>query len=709
MFPNLYLFTKRRLINLAFLGAASLLLGGLGLLETLLYRQQKDQQWVNHADQVIDQLKALEAKIVDAETGTRGYVATGDATFLQPYSQALPQIAAQLKTLTRLVADNPGQQRKIQQLQQVVSEKMAILFELRWLDGSAKALLPIGKQRMDKIRQHIATLIQVEQRLLRTRQQELRADYAATSRLIWLLLVLALINGGWSYWLVDREFNRRKRVEQRLQSSQQRYRSLVERLKVLVFQTDSHGRWTYLNPGWEKLTGFAVEASLGDFLVNAVLDEDRSAIQQLLEQIQVGSWPPDGTLLIRFRHRAGGYRWLEVLMTSTLDDQQRFVGLTGTLLDRTEAKQAQQALLDSEQRFRAIAENVDEIFWVRDVHSPTFLYMNPSFERYTGISLKTVYAQPLAFTQAIVEEDRPLVLEAFMSQQPRPAFRFRVHHPDGTLRWLSTRIFTQKNEAGQLTRRMGMATDITAVLENERRLEESLAAERSFNGLKSQFIATASHQFRTPLTAIKLSASLIQRYLHADAGNGLTSKIQKQLATINQHGIILTELINDTLTLSKIEAGQQRVELVATDLIKLSEEVVSLFKNREDGRHVELVLQGEPVPVWADKTMLSHVLANLLSNAFKFSSSNPQLLIVFEWAQVRVLVRDQGIGIPSADLPYLFGKFFRASNTGGITGTGLGLSICQEYMTLQQSQIEVASTEGEGTVFTVRLRLASPA
>ncbi|SOD90504.1 PAS domain S-box protein [Spirosoma fluviale] len=707
MLPNIYLFTKRRLIDLTFLGAALLLLGGLGMLATLLYRQQQDQEWVIHTDQVIDQLKALEARVVDAEASTRGYVATGDTMFLQPYHQALPQIATRLKTLTRLVADNPGQIRKVQQLERVVSNKIAILSELKRPNGSAKALLPIGKQRMDTVRKHIATLIQVEQQLLRTRQQELQADYGATSRLIWLLLVLALVNGGWSYWLVGHEFNRRKEVEQRLESSQQRYRSLVEHLKVVVFQTDSRGRWTYLNPGWENLTGFPVEASLGDYLVNAVLDEDRLSTQQLLEQIQAGSWPPDGSLLIRFRHRTGGYRWLEVLMAGTFDDQQQFVGLTGTLLDRTEAKQAQQALVESEQRFRAIAENVDEIFWVRDIHSPTFLYMNPSFERYTGISLETVYAHPLAFTQAIVEEDRPLVLEAFMSQQPRHAFRFRVHHPNGTIRWLSTRIFTKKNEAGQLTRRMGMATDITAALEKERRLEESLATERSFNALKSQFIATASHQFRTPLTAIKLSASLIQRYLHSGAGSVLTSKIHKQLATINHQVMTLTELINDTLTLSKIEAGQQRVELAAIDLLKLSEEVVSLFENREDGRQVELAVQGEPVRVSADKTLLSHVLTNLLSNAFKFSSSNPQLSIVYECHQVRVLVRDQGIGIPQADLAHLFGKFFRASNAGGISGTGLGLTICQEYMTLQHGRIEVASTEGEGTVFTVMLSLAA--
>ncbi|WP_366107207.1 PAS domain-containing sensor histidine kinase [Spirosoma sp.] len=437
-----------------------------------------------------------------------------------------------------------------------------------------------------------------------------------------------------------------------------------------------------------------------------MLEEDRSLARQLLE-LYSSDGPSTKPLLLRFRHQTGDYRWFEVLLEVTRNAQQQVVGLTGTLTDRTEAQRAQEALFESEQRFRAIADNVEEIFWVRDVQQPLFQYINPSFERYTGLSSDTVYAHPLAFAQAVVEEDRPLVLEAFMSPQPRAALRFRVQHPDGQLRWLSTRIFTEKNQAGQLTRRMGMATDITAVVEKEQHLEASLAAERSLNALKSQFIATASHQFRTPLTAIKLSASLIQRYAHPTREAVSMPKIQKQVDTINRQVQALTELINDTLTLSRIEAGKVEVDLVVADLVALSVEVVGLFGDREDGRQVELSVEGEPVGVQVDKKLLSHVLLNLLSNAFKFSASNPQLTLIYSSDQVRILVSDRGVGIPQGDLPYLFTKFFRAANAGNIPGTGLGLAICQEYLTLQQASIEAVSQEGEGSVFTVTFRLLS--
>jgi PAS domain S-box-containing protein len=704
MLFSLHRLTKRRLITLNFLVAALLLLGGLGLLVNLLDRQQNDQAWVEHTYQVIDQLKAVEAYLADAETGTRGYVATGNRSFLQPYYQTLPRLATTLQTLPRLVADNPAQRRRVLQLDRLVRAKMTIVNQLIRPTPSAQALLSIGKQRMDAVREQVAVISRVEQELMRARQQELQTDYGVTSRLVWLLIAMALANGAWSYWLVSREFSRRQRAEQRLQSSQQRYRSLVDHLKVVVFQTDANGHWTYLNPVWEKVTGFSVDASLGGSLVDSVLEEDRPDIQRLLERIQADG-APGNPLQIRFLHQSGDYRWFDVLLDVNRNAQQQFMGLTGSLIDRTEGKQAAEALVESEQRFRAIAENVDEIFWIRDVQRPVFLYINPTFERYTGIRPETAYANPLAFAGAVVEEDRPSVLEAFNSPQPSPDLRFRIHHPDGSLRWLNAHIFTQKNEAGVLTRRMGVATDITATLEKERLLEESLAAERNLNALKSQFIATASHQFRTPLTAISLCASLIQRYAQHAQPDALIPKIHKQVNTIHQQVQSLTDLISDTLTLSKIEAGKIQVEWADTDLVELSEAVAGLLGNREDGRHVEMTVSGEPVQMRADKKLLSHVLANLLSNAFKFSSDNPHLSIRYASHEVRILVRDRGVGIPQAELPYLFSKFFRASNTTNIPGTGLGLAICQEYLALQQGRIEVDSTVGEGTEFTVILKV----
>ncbi|MCX6212894.1 CHASE3 domain-containing protein [Spirosoma sp.] len=247
-------FPKPGFINLGFLLAALLLLGGLGLVATLLYQQQDEQRQVIHTHYIIDQLKALEAHLVDAETGTRGYLVTADPIFLQPYHRALPQITTRLNTLARLVAGNPAQVKRMKRLDQLVRDKMAILIRLSRPNDSAQVLLPIGRQRMDLIRGQVAVIVKVEQQGMRVRQQALHADYRTTTRLIWVLMALALGNGSWSYWQSSREFSRRQRVEQRLDRSQQRYRSLVEHLKVVVFQTDSSGRWTYLNPVWEAVT-----------------------------------------------------------------------------------------------------------------------------------------------------------------------------------------------------------------------------------------------------------------------------------------------------------------------------------------------------------------------------------------------------------------------------------------------------------------------
>ncbi|GAB3047528.1 PAS domain-containing sensor histidine kinase [Spirosoma pulveris] len=364
-------------------------------------------------------------------------------------------------------------------------------------------------------------------------------------------------------------------------------------------------------------------------------------------------------------------------------------------------------LLDSERRFRDIAENVDEIFWIRDLHSPTFLYMNPAYQTYSGRSPQTVYENPFSFLDAIQPEDRALTREAFMSSQPRSHFRFRIRHLDGRLFWMQARIFLARNPDGLPVQRIGVATDITTALEKEAILEASLANERRLNQLKSQFIETASHEFRTPLTVIQSSVELITRYVAQEPDRPATQPISRHLRAIDRQVKALTTLLGDTLTLSQLEAGKVPLQPEWTDLVEFSQGLIEASFSPELASHrpVQLTVSGPVVSVLVDQQLLGHILTNLLSNAFKFSTQAPRLAITYESAVVRLAVIDAGIGIPAHEQAFLFTKFFRASNARHIQGTGLGLAICQDYVELLQGRMEVASREGIGTTCTVILPL----
>ncbi|WP_158500592.1 sensor histidine kinase [Spirosoma radiotolerans] len=202
-------------IDISVIIAGFLLLIGLFLLVYQQVRQEEDNQWVVHTYQVIDRLKAVEALLVDAETGARGYAATQDSVFLEPYRQARPRIDSNLEALPKLVADNPAQQRRARQLNKLAKAKVAIVDQLirNTPSPESNSLLKQGKQRMDAVRRHVTAMIAVEQALLKTRQQRVQAVNQYTMVLIGLLLLLALLAFRQAYGIIRKELTGRLQAQ----------------------------------------------------------------------------------------------------------------------------------------------------------------------------------------------------------------------------------------------------------------------------------------------------------------------------------------------------------------------------------------------------------------------------------------------------------------------------------------------------------------
>ncbi|HRG90662.1 MAG TPA: ATP-binding protein, partial [Chitinophagales bacterium] len=289
---------------------------------------------------------------------------------------------------------------------------------------------------------------------------------------------------------------------------------------------------------------------------------------------------------------------------------------------------------------------------------------------------------------------------------------------DGTNYWVDTTIVPFLNDNGKPYQYVAIRFNITQrklaedeirklneeleVKVKERTLElaQALEREKDLSELKSRFVTTAAHEFRTPLSTILSSVSLIERYLdpeHAD-------KRQRHIVRVKSSIRNLTDILNDFLSLDKLEQGKMEMENVTFLLPEachaVTEDLRELLK---EGQNIHYTHTGDDT-VHCDRKILRNILVNLLSNAIKYSPEGKSIWLESEQknGEVTIRVKDEGIGIPADEQKHLFEKFFRARNAGEIQGTGLGLSIVRRYVDLLDGTISFVSKAEQGTVFTVR-------
>lgn len=226
----------------------------------------------------------------------------------------------------------------------------------------------------------------------------------------------------------------------------------------------------------------------------------------------------------------------------------------------------------------------------------------------------------------------------------------------------------------------------------------SLENEKKINRMKSRFVSMASHEFRTPLSSMQLSAVLIEKYLQ----NHDNHQILKHLHKIKNAIGGLNNILNDFLSLEKLEAGIIAPSYQLFDVFKFSEELTEEMQLITKKDQIIIYQHtGSESKIHLDQNLLRNCLINLISNAIKYSGEHTLIEFSTEINEKQYLftVKDNGIGIPEEDHEALFQPFFRANNTGNIPGTGLGLNIVKRYVGLMNGQIHFESTSGMGTRF----------
>jgi signal transduction histidine kinase len=232
-------------------------------------------------------------------------------------------------------------------------------------------------------------------------------------------------------------------------------------------------------------------------------------------------------------------------------------------------------------------------------------------------------------------------------------------------------------------------------------LEQSLEKEKELNEMKSRFITMASHEFRTPLSTILSSAALISKYMETTQQEHREKHVGRIKSAVNG----LTEILNDFLSIGKLEEGKVVTNWSMIDVRILLEEVIDdLQVLCKSGQTIEL--RCEKIPLWpSDRGLLKNMMVNLISNAIKFSNEHSVVKINAAMVDgfLNITVKDQGIGISDEDKRHLFERFFRGKNAQNIQGTGLGLHIITKYLELLGGEIHVESQLQRGTTFIVRL------
>jgi len=240
-----------------------------------------------------------------------------------------------------------------------------------------------------------------------------------------------------------------------------------------------------------------------------------------------------------------------------------------------------------------------------------------------------------------------------------------------------------------------------SLFEAQQEIRKALQKEKELNELKSRFVTIASHEFRTPLSTVLSSASLIGKYKTTEDDD----KRQKHVNRIKSAVSNLTAILNDFLSLSRIEEGKIYNVPTSFELEHFTHDIVDEMQGYiKVGQQINYHHQGQPDLVMLDKQLLKNIIINLLSNASKYSGEGKNIYLSTQISPESVLVRvqDEGIGIPAADQPHLFTPFFRAQNAANYEGTGLGLNIVKRYVDIMNGTLHYQSELNTGTTFTVQ-------
>jgi len=516
-------------------------------------------------------------------------------------------------------------------------------------------------------------------------------------------------NGKEYNFVCSRDISDRVEAEKALRQNKERMQALLKAIPDTMFRHRVDGTYLDIQVNGNKLL-IPPELLIGKNLKD--LDMPDRIKNGLLEHFQIAVNTGN---LQTFEHDLekpdGAYTYEARIIKSGADE------VVCIVRDITERKLVQKALQESEERYRSLVTAMAEGIVLQDANGVIHT-CNKSAERILGLTQEQMMGKTSTdyHWQTIKEDGSPFLGEehpamvTLRTGEPCVDVVMGVHKPDGSLTWISINSQPLYKSGDSLPYAVVSSFfDITERKQAEEALQKALAAAQAASISKSRFLSHMSHELRTPLNAILGFSQVLAR------SNSLSTEQQEQLKIINRSGEHLLNLINDILSMSKIEAGQITLSENCFDLYQLLNDIEKMLNFKAAAKGLQLVFERSanvPQYIETDESKLRQILINLLGNAVKFtkeggiylrvslgSKTQNKSLIIFE-------LKDTGAGIAVEEISTIFDPFVQ-TETGrkSMQGTGLGLPISRQFVRLMEGDITVKSQVGKGTVFTFNIQV----
>ncbi|HEY9828429.1 MAG TPA: PAS domain S-box protein, partial [Stenomitos sp.] len=466
-------------------------------------------------------------------------------------------------------------------------------------------------------------------------------------------------------------------------------------------------RILYVNEAFTRISGYRPEEVLGK--TPRILqgpNTDRRALDKV--RTALACWQPATVEVINYR-KDGTEFWNEFSIVPVADKAGWYTHWIAVQRDTTERKAVEQALRQSEERFRSLIENALDIITILDPDG-IIHYESPSVEKVLGYRVAELIGT--GFFDNIHPDDcakTALSLNRTLQEAAAPLsspIEFRCKHQDGSWRVLEAIAQTFVDNAAP--RIIVNSRDIT----ERKRLDEirlALEQEKELGELKTRFFSMASHEFRTPLSTALAAAQLLEN--SQDAWDD-TAKRMRNLHRIQDALKQIAQLLDDILMINRAETGKLEFNPKPIALEPFCRHFVEEMRLSAGPNHaLHFTCHGQPAVLpHLDERLLRSILANLLSNAIKYSPKGGVVHLSLEFQLQRILlkVEDQGIGIQVTDQAQLFAPFQRGKNVASIPGTGLGLVVVKKCVDLHQGSVTISSTVDRGTTCIVSLPVLVP-
>jgi len=495
----------------------------------------------------------------------------------------------------------------------------------------------------------------------------------------------------------------------------------VEQANDIIFHLDRDGCVLNINQAGERITGLPKNQMIGQPFMSFCADEALPVAQAMFKNNIRGK--ADETRHEMTVMDISGNRCVVEVDTWAIREQGIFSGIYGVARDISIRKKAELELKESEEKFRQLAENIHEVFWVTDTQKHTMLYISPAYEGVWGRSVDSLYASPKSWLEAIHPEDRERILDAAMQKQTIGTYdeEYRIVRPDGTVRWIRDRAFPIRNETGLVYRVTGIAEDITHRVVAEQEKKKLRVKAEHTQRLESLGVLAGgiAHDFNNILTTILGNAAMAERKAKANHREGLPRYLSNIVASSEK----AAELCKQMLAYS----GKGQFVIKPLNLTSMVSEIsqlleVSIVKN------ITLKYQlAEALPtVDADAAQLQQVIMNLVINASDaIGDTSGQISLstgVMQADQqylaqtclhedlpagdyVFLEVSDTGSGMDARTQQRIFEPFF----TTKPTGHGLGMSAVLGIVHGHHGALRLHSEPGLGTIFKLLLPVSDQA